>query len=77
MDLETENRIAALLMKEAVELRRQAQSEGSLAYLRQPIVTSRPNFRFLTATVRGVQQGSKSLLLPCDQELAAYFGMFH
>ncbi|KAL6577127.1 hypothetical protein OROMI_011403 [Orobanche minor] len=28
MDLETENRITALLMKEAVELRRQAQSEG-------------------------------------------------
>ncbi|KAL6561255.1 hypothetical protein OROMI_016856 [Orobanche minor] len=59
MDLETENRIAALLRKEAVELRRQAQSEGSLAYLRQPIVTSRPNSRFLTAIVRGVQQVPK------------------
>ncbi|KAK6158258.1 hypothetical protein DH2020_005572 [Rehmannia glutinosa] len=56
MDLETENRIAAILMKEAAELRRQAQSEGALAYLRQPTVRSRPNSRFLTATVRGVQQ---------------------
>ncbi|KAL6494625.1 hypothetical protein OROGR_031425 [Orobanche gracilis] len=59
MDLETENRIAALLMKEAAELRRQAQSEGSLAYLRQPTVRSRPNSRFLTATVRGVQQANR------------------
>ncbi|KAL6498902.1 hypothetical protein OROHE_026409 [Orobanche hederae] len=59
MDLETENRIAALLMKEAAELRRQAQSEGSLAYLRQPTVRSRPNSRFLTATVRGVQHANR------------------
>lgn len=61
MDLETENRIAAILLKEAAELRREAQKEGALAYLREPTVRSRPNSRFLTATVRGVQQG-KSLL---------------
>lgn len=57
MDLDTENRIAALLLKEAAELRRQAQQEGALAYLREPTVRSRPNSRFLSATVRGVQQG--------------------
>ncbi|KAK6119903.1 hypothetical protein DH2020_046350 [Rehmannia glutinosa] len=61
MDLETENRIAAILMKEAAELRRQAQSEGALAYLRQPTVRSRPNSRFLTATVRGVQQANRAV----------------
>lgn len=59
MDLETENRIAAILLKEAAELRRQAQSEGALAYLREPTVRSRPNSRFLTATVRGVQQANR------------------
>lgn len=56
MDLETENRIAAILMKEAAELRRQAAEEGALAYLKKPSVRSRPNSRFLTATVLGVQQ---------------------
>ncbi|CAA0806753.1 Unknown protein [Striga hermonthica] len=59
MDLETENRIAAILLKEAAELRRQAQREGALAYLRQPTARSRPNSRFLTATVRGVQQANR------------------
>ncbi|KAL0356964.1 UNVERIFIED_CONTAM: hypothetical protein Scaly_1382100 [Sesamum calycinum] len=59
MDLETENRIAAILLKEAAELRRQAQSEGALAYLREPTVRNRPNSRFLTATVRGVQQANR------------------
>lgn len=57
MDLETENRLAAILMKEAAELRRQSEREGVLAYLRKPDVRTRPNSRFLTATVRGVQQG--------------------
>lgn len=57
MDLETENKLAAILMREAAELRRQAEKEGTLAYLRQPNVRNRPNSRFLTATVRGVQQG--------------------
>lgn len=57
MDLETENRIAAILMKEAAELRRQAEKEGVLSYLQKPTVRGRPNSRFLTATVLGVQQG--------------------
>lgn len=57
MDLETENRIAAILMKEAAELRRQAEKEGVHAYLRQPQTRFRPNSRFLSATVLGVQQG--------------------
>ncbi|KAL3814345.1 hypothetical protein ACJIZ3_015613 [Penstemon smallii] len=56
MDLETENRIATILLKEANELRRQAQSEGALAYLGRPTARSKPNSRFLTATVLGVQQ---------------------
>lgn len=56
MDLETENRIAAILMKEAAELRRQAEKEGVNAYLRKPNFRGRPNSRFLTATVLGVQQ---------------------
>jgi type III secretory pathway lipoprotein EscJ len=57
MDLETENRIAAMLMREAAELRRQADKEGVHVYLRQPKARFRPNSRFLTATVLGVQQG--------------------
>jgi len=66
MDLETENRIAAILLKEAAELRRQAQQEGVLAYLRKPTVRGRPNSRFLTATVRGIQQGQHSFLCDCS-----------
>lgn len=61
MDLETENRIAAILLKEAAELRRQAQQEGALAYLRKPTVRGRPNSRFLTATVRGIQQANRAV----------------
>ncbi|OWM64758.1 hypothetical protein CDL15_Pgr028475 [Punica granatum] len=61
MDLETENRIAAILMKEAAELRRQAEQEGVLSYLQQPTVRGRPNSRFLTATVLGVQQANKAV----------------
>ena len=56
MDLETENRIAAILMKEAAELRRQAEKEGVHVYLQQRKPSLRPNTRFLTATVLGVQQ---------------------
>ncbi|KAL9321323.1 hypothetical protein ACSQ67_013162 [Phaseolus vulgaris] len=59
MDLETENRLAAILMREAAELRRQSAREGVLAYLRKPDVRTRPNSRFLTATVRGVQQANR------------------
>ncbi|XP_020234003.1 arginine/serine-rich protein PNISR [Cajanus cajan] len=61
MDLETENRLAALLMREAAELRRQSEREGVLAYLRKPNVRHRPNSRFLTATVRGVQQANRAV----------------
>lgn len=61
MDLETENRIAAILMKEAAELRRHAEKEGALAYLCKPSVRARPNSRFLTATVLGVQQANKAV----------------
>ncbi|KAL2539630.1 hypothetical protein Adt_00608 [Abeliophyllum distichum] len=61
MDLQTENRIAAILLKEAAELRRQAEKEGMHAYIRQPTVRSRPNSRFLTATVLGVQQANRAV----------------
>ncbi|GAA0145413.1 hypothetical protein LIER_05611 [Lithospermum erythrorhizon] len=61
MDLDTENRIASILMKEAAELRRQAQQEGALAYIRRPNVRGRPNSRFLTATVLGVQQANRNV----------------
>lgn len=57
MDLETENKIAAMLLKEAEELRRQAEKEGVQVYLQQPKSRGRPNSRFLTATVLGVQRG--------------------
>lgn len=57
MDLETENKIAAILLKEAEELRRQAEKEGVQVYLQQPKSRFRPNSRFLTATVLGVQRG--------------------
>ncbi|KAK1439982.1 hypothetical protein QVD17_05807 [Tagetes erecta] len=61
MDLETENRIAAVLMKEAAELRRQAARDGIDAYLRPSNVRGRPNSRFLTATVLGVQQSNRAV----------------
>ncbi|KAK1285226.1 hypothetical protein QJS10_CPB20g01509 [Acorus calamus] len=56
MDSETENHLASLLMDEARRLRLQADREGVHVYLRQPNVRGRPNSRFLTATVLGVQQ---------------------
>ncbi|KAL1351531.1 hypothetical protein AAHE18_06G103200 [Arachis hypogaea] len=61
MDLETENRLAAMLMREAAELRRQSEQEGVLAYLHKPNVRTRPNSRFLTATVCGVQQANRAV----------------
>lgn len=61
MDLETENRIAAILLKEAAELRRQAEKEGVHVYLQKPQVRGRPNSRFLTATVLGVQQANRAV----------------
>ncbi|KAL1212166.1 hypothetical protein V5N11_028787 [Cardamine amara subsp. amara] len=61
MDLETENRIASILLREAAELRRQAEKEGVRAYLEKPNVRHRPNSRFLTATLLGVQQSNKAV----------------
>ncbi|CAA7017134.1 unnamed protein product [Microthlaspi erraticum] len=61
MDLETENRIASILLREAAELRRQAEKDGIRAYLEKPNVRHRPNSRFLTATVLGVQQSNKAV----------------
>ncbi|XP_007041437.2 PREDICTED: uncharacterized protein LOC18607294 [Theobroma cacao] len=61
MDLETENRIAAILLKEAAELKRQADRDGVHVYLQQPKVRGRPNSRFLTATVLGVQQANRAV----------------
>ncbi|KAL6008451.1 hypothetical protein ACLOJK_033962 [Asimina triloba] len=60
MDLETENRIAAILMEEATRLRLQAEKEGVGVYLRQPKVRGQPNSRFLSATVLGVQQANRT-----------------
>ncbi|KAL6639553.1 hypothetical protein ACP70R_023283 [Stipagrostis hirtigluma subsp. patula] len=59
MDLETENRLASLLLEEARRLQLEADREGVQAYLRKPNVRHRPNSRFLTATVRGVQQANR------------------
>ncbi|WZY84849.1 hypothetical protein YC2023_031233 [Brassica napus] len=56
MDLETENRIASVLLRKAAELRKQAEKDGVRAYLEKHNVRRRPNSRFLTATVLGVQQ---------------------
>ncbi|EEF40253.1 splicing regulatory glutamine/lysine-rich protein 1 [Ricinus communis] len=61
MDLETENRIAAILLREAAELRCQAEKEGVHVYLQKPGIRGRPNSRFLTATVRGVQQANRAV----------------
>lgn len=66
MDLETENRIASILLREAAELRRQAEKEGVRAYLEKPNVRHRPNSRFLTATVLGVQQGILPFVLTLE-----------
>ncbi|KAL6646826.1 hypothetical protein ACP70R_015520 [Stipagrostis hirtigluma subsp. patula] len=59
MDLETENRLASLLLEEARRLQLEADREGVHAYLRKPNIRHRPNSRFLTATVRGVQQANR------------------
>ncbi|KAA8544999.1 hypothetical protein F0562_019784 [Nyssa sinensis] len=61
MDLETENRIAVILMKEAAELRKQAEKEGVHVYFQQRKDRGRPNSRFLTATVLGVQQANRAV----------------
>lgn len=61
MDLETENRLAALLMDEARRLRAEADREGVGVHIRQPNVRGRPNSRFLTATVLGVEQANRAV----------------
>lgn len=61
MDLATENRIAAILLREAAELRRKADEEGALAYLCKPTIRGRPNSRFLKATVLGIQQANRAV----------------
>lgn len=61
MDLETENRLAAMLVEEARRLQAQADKEGVLAYLHRPNVRGRPNSRFLTATVLGVEQANRAV----------------
>lgn len=60
MDLETENHLAALLMEEARRLRREADKDGVHVYLHKPNVRGRPNSRFLTATVLGVEQANRA-----------------
>ncbi|KAJ0968201.1 hypothetical protein J5N97_025118 [Dioscorea zingiberensis] len=50
-----------MLMEEARRLRVQADKEGVHVYLQQPNVRSRPNSRFLTATVLGVQQANRAV----------------
>nr|VDC76291.1 unnamed protein product [Brassica rapa] len=61
MDLETENQIASVLLREAAELRRQAEKDGVRAYLEKPNVRHRPNSRFLTTTVLGVKQSNSAV----------------
>ncbi|KAF3514065.1 hypothetical protein F2Q69_00003083, partial [Brassica cretica] len=50
-------------IREAAELRRQAERDGVRAYLEKPNVNvrHRPNSRFLTATVLGVQQSNRAV----------------
>ncbi|KAH1122823.1 hypothetical protein J1N35_005983 [Gossypium stocksii] len=51
----TENRIAAILLKEAAERRRLAERDGIHVFLQHPKVRGRPNSRFLAwCTVRSV-----------------------
>lgn len=77
MDLETENRIAKILLEEAAELRRRADKEGVHVYLQKPGVRGRPNSRFLTATVLGVQQGLFFNLLSLFFSCSFFFFCIH
>ncbi|KAJ0962322.1 hypothetical protein J5N97_030150 [Dioscorea zingiberensis] len=63
-----------MLMEEARRLGVQADEEGVHVYLQQPNVRIRPNSRFLTPTVLGVQQANKAvegseMWRACDREL--------
>ncbi|XP_042374369.1 uncharacterized protein LOC121967911 [Zingiber officinale] len=53
MDLETENRLASLLLEEARRLCAEAE-KGVHVYLHMPSVRCQLNSRFLTAAVLGV-----------------------
>ncbi|PPD74972.1 hypothetical protein GOBAR_DD28113 [Gossypium barbadense] len=53
--LPLENRIAAILLKEAAERRRQAERDSIHVFLQHPKVRGRSNARFPAATVLGVQ----------------------
>ncbi|WZY72968.1 hypothetical protein YC2023_109001 [Brassica napus] len=55
MDLETENRIASVLLREAAELRRQAEKDGVRAYL------EKPNFSVGEVSGGGFRCGSDDL----------------
>ncbi|KAF7058932.1 hypothetical protein CFC21_065898 [Triticum aestivum] len=69
MDLDTENRLASLLLEEARRLQSEADREGVHAYLQKPNVRHRPNSRFLTATVRGVQQDGLKATSPSSNAI--------
>lgn len=64
MNPETERRLAAMIMEEANMMRQRAEKDGVGAYLAKPVVKARPNRQFLTAMVRGVQQGACFSLFP-------------
>ncbi|TYG84078.1 hypothetical protein ES288_D01G220800v1 [Gossypium darwinii] len=53
--MKSENRIAAILLKEAAERRRQAERDSIHVFLQHPKVRGRSNARFPAATVLGVQ----------------------
>ncbi|XP_052490336.1 uncharacterized protein LOC105786053 [Gossypium raimondii] len=57
----TENRIAAILLKEAAERRRQAERDGIHVFLQHPKVRGRSNSRFPAATVLGVQSANRAV----------------
>ncbi|XP_031479374.1 uncharacterized protein LOC116250112 isoform X2 [Nymphaea colorata] len=59
MDPEMEKHLASMLIQEATTLRQQADKEGVHIYLQRPQQRSRPNSRFLSATVLGVQQANR------------------
>lgn len=58
MDPKLEHRLAAIIMARARRLKEQAEEEGVSAYL-HPKIRARPNPRFLSATVQGVEQANR------------------
>ncbi|KAG0452593.1 hypothetical protein HPP92_025257 [Vanilla planifolia] len=47
-------------MEEAKRLRREADKEGLHVYIHKPNIRGRPNSRFLTATVLGIEQANRA-----------------